>query len=58
MRYSEYFIYNRLLSIMPIDFRTKFRNTCRIISIRNFKYNSNAPIYNGITIFSNVVLIL
>ena len=49
MRYSEYFIYNRLLSIMPIDFRTKFRNTCRIISIRNFKYNSNAPIYNGIT---------
>ena len=51
MRYSEYFICYRLLRIMPIDCRTKFRNTCSMVSIRNFKYNSNAPIYNGITFF-------
>ena len=58
MRYSNYCIYYRLLSIMPIDCKTKFKNTCSMVSIRNFRYNSNAPIYNGITFFSSVVLVL
>ena len=50
MRYSEYTIYYRLPSIMKIDFRTKFKNTRSIVSIRNLKFNSNAPIYNIIII--------
>ena len=57
MRYSEYFIYNKLLSIMPIDFRTKFRNTCRIM-----KYNLNIIRMHLFIMeshfFSSVVLIL
>ena len=33
MRYSNYCIYYRLLSIMPIDCRMKFRNTCSMVRV-------------------------